>query len=320
MRNYVDAFEKRQPQYDLLGQGTGASPCAAMTHGNIQPPKKTDVRSDDLTEGQHEVKISELLKWVKDYPAGDTIRTDDFPAKNHFMSTFLILLKRYHNDDCTPSVFHPILTWHFLYSAGIVRESPDATKLMLNDKGRQLYGLTAIARIDRLLMKPGGSSFKLSAQGKMIRKSIYADAACAAMTLALNGLEQGVTEFLERSLRNAKQHTPPGPATTARRGIFSFTCSSNHRKRHQDEKMDILCSTDDWERGRIFDATFLNTLRDVNGKPILSDTIIKQYFDTFGDGYIDCEDMHGCKWPPVTSLADNVLERLQDRRMKINTV
>ena len=92
--------------------GTGASPCAALAHDLIQAPKVTDIRSDDLTDGQRDVKISELLKWVKDYPAGGGIRTDDFPAKDHFMSTFLILLKRYFHEDGTPNAFHPILTWH----------------------------------------------------------------------------------------------------------------------------------------------------------------------------------------------------------------
>jgi hypothetical protein len=167
-------------------------------------------------------------------------------------------------------------------------------------------------------MKPGGSSFR---KGVMIKKNIYADAACAAMNLALNGLEQGVTEFLEHEPTRVKQQEHPGATTAARRGIFSFVYSSYHQKRHQDEKMDILCSTDDWQRGRIFDATFLHTLRDADGKPILSDAIIKQYFETFGDDFIiNDEDLQDYKWPKITSLADNVLERLQDRRMKISTL
>ena len=142
MRNFEDREAPRNLGYDRIGQGTGASECAKLAHGPIQEHHEVKICSKDLTDG-YDVEISALLKWVKDYPAGGGIRTDDFPAKDHFMSTFLILLKRYYNEDGTPNAFHPILTWHNLYSAGIVPESPDATKLLLNDKGRQLYGLTA---------------------------------------------------------------------------------------------------------------------------------------------------------------------------------
>ena len=228
-----------------------------------------------------------------------------------------------HNPNDThwvPNGFPSILEWHFLFGGGLVKTSQDAARLLRRSEGVALYELNAIADIHRMLMEPGGAL--ITTKGKATIKHILQDKACAAMTLALNGLEEGVTAFLSTPRRDGVTKAMNDRAfASSKDGIFSFEHASAGRTRHQQEKLDILAGTDGWKRERVFDAIVMDTMRNQEGKMILIKPFIDHYVSTLHEGVIDYEfeDDQVRKWPKIKSLADTVLDRICDNRMSIDT-